>query len=100
MKANWGALGITISLIVVAASILAVGLMVERRISGLTVRLTILLEEQIPRLEEQIPIIRASIKRTIIAQEYAFSKAESENRAITLEDLKEGHTLADKFMGE
>jgi len=92
MKVNWGALGITISLILVAASILAMGLMAGRRISRLTVRLT--------TLEKQMPIIRAGIKRTIIAQEYAFSKADSEKRAITVEDLKEGYALADKFMGE
>jgi hypothetical protein len=92
MKVNWGALGITIGLILVAASILAMGLMVGRRMSGLGVRLT--------TLEKQVPIIRAGIKRTIIAQEYAFSKADSEKRAITLEDLKEGYALADKFLGE
>ena len=92
MKVNWGALGITISLILVAASILAMGLMAGRRISRLTVRLT--------TLEKQMPIIRAGIKRTIIAQEYAFSKADSEKRAITVDDLKEGYALADKFMGE
>jgi len=85
MKVNWGALGITIGLILVAASILAVGLMVGKRIS---------------RLEKEVPIIRAGIKRTVIAEEYAFSKAESESRAITLGDLKEGYALADKFMGE
>jgi len=44
--------------------------------------------------------MRAGIKRSIIAQGYAFSKAESEKRAITLEDLKKGCALADKFMGE
>ena len=92
MKVNWGALSITIGLILVAASILAVGLMAEKRISEFRVKLT--------TLEKQIPIIRAGIKRTIIADEYAFSKAESENRAITLEDLKEGYALADKFMRE
>ena len=92
MKVNWGALGITISLILVAASILAMGLIAGRRISRLTVRLT--------TLEKQMPIIRAGIKRTIIAQEYAFSKADSEKRAITVDDLKEGYALADKFMGE
>ena len=35
-----------------------------------------------------------------IAQGYAFGKADSERRAITLEDLKEGYALADKFMGK
>lgn len=85
MKMNWGALGITIGLILVAASILAMGLVVGRRISG---------------LEKEIPIIKAGIKRTVIAQEYAFGKADSERRAITLEDLKEGYALADKFMGK
>lgn len=92
MKANWGTLGITIGLILVAASILAIGLMAGRRITEFAARLT--------TLEERIPIIRSDIKRTLIAQEYAFSKAESEKRAITLEDLKEGYALADKFMGE
>ena len=85
MKLNWGALGITIGLVLVAASILTMGLMVGRRISV---------------LEKNIPIIKASIKRTAIAQGYAFGKADSERRAITLEDLKEGYALADKFMGK
>jgi len=92
MKVNWGALGITIGLILVAVSILAVGLIAGRRISGLTVRLT--------TLEEGIPFIRAGIKRNIIAEGYAFSKADSEKRAITVQDLKEGYALADKFMGK
>ncbi|TET52185.1 MAG: hypothetical protein E3J53_03895 [Desulfobacteraceae bacterium] len=66
--------------------------MAEKRISELRVKLT--------TLEKQIPIIRAGIKRNIIVEGYAFRKADSENRAITLEDLKEGYALADKFMGE
>ena len=85
MKINWGALGITIGLILVAASILATGLMVGRRIL---------------RLERQIPITRARMKRAIIAQQYVFSKADSEKRAVTLEDLREGYALADKFAGK
>jgi len=102
MKVNWGALGITIGLIFVGASILAIGLMAGRRVSRLTGRLTTIeeLTADLTSLKKQIPIIKADIERKIIAQEYAFSKAYSENRAITLEDLKEGHTLADKFMGE
>jgi len=94
MKVNWGALGITIGLILVAVSILAVGLIAGRRISGLTVRLTTL-EKQIP---SRYLYVKTDIARTLIAQEYAYSKANSEKRAITLEDLKEGYALADKFM--
>jgi len=94
MKVNWGALGITIGLILVAVSILAVGLIAGRRISGLTVRLTTL-EKQIP---SRYLYIKTDIARTLIAQEYAFSKANPEKRAISLEDLKEGYALADKFM--
>ncbi len=63
----------------------------EKEISRLTVRLT--------TLEDEIPIIRADIERTIIAQGHAFSKAYSEKRTVTLEDLEEGYALADKFMG-
>jgi hypothetical protein len=70
MTVNWGALGITIGLVLVAVSILAVGFMVEKRP---TVRLT--------TLEKEVPFIRAGIKRNIIAQEYAFSKADSEKKS-------------------
>ena len=79
MKVSWGALGIIIGLILVAASILAGALMAGRRLSG---------------LEKENSIMGAGIKRTIIAQGYAFSKTDSEKRAITLEDLKEGYALA------
>jgi len=58
---------------VVAVSILAVGLMAEKRISALTVRLV--------SLEKQVSIIRADMKRTVIALEYAHSKADSTGRA-------------------
>ncbi len=92
MKANLGALGITIGLILVAASILAMGFMAGRGISELTVRVT--------KLEKQIPTVRAGVKRTAIVLEYAHTKAESKKRAVTLEDLKEGCALADKFMKE
>ena len=92
MRVNWGALGISIGLILLTASILALGFIVEKRISGLTVRLI--------TLEEQIRVIRADIERGIIAQGHAFSKVYSEKRTITIEDLKEGYALADKFMGK
>jgi hypothetical protein len=85
VKVNWGTLGVTIGLILVAASILAMGLLVGRRISI---------------LEREIPRIKHSIKRTVIAQEYAFTRADSEGRAISLEDLKEGYALADEFLGK
>ena len=85
MKVNWGALGITIGLLLLAASILTVGWAAGRKLSALTVGLT---------------ATKAAIKRTIIAQEYAFTKADSQRRAISLEDLKEGYALADKFMAK
>ena len=47
-----------------------------------------------------LPIIKAGIKRILIARECAFGQADSERRAITLEDLEEGYALADKFMGK
>jgi len=87
MKVNWEALGITIGLIMVAVSILVVGLMARTKMLGLTVRAA--------TLEKQI---ETGVKRNIIAHEYAFSKARCEKRAITLDDLKEGYALADKFI--
>lgn len=85
MKVNWGALGITIGLLLLAASILAVGLTAGRKLSELTVGLA---------------ATRTAIKRNIIAQEYAFTKADSQGRAISLEDLNEGYALADEFIAE
>lgn len=56
MKVNWGALGVTIAVLFLAVSILTVGLVVGTKVSKL---------EQ--RLEEQIAIVKTSIKREIIA---------------------------------
>lgn len=66
---DWGALGVTIAVLSVAVSILTVELVVDERIS---------------RLGQQIAIVKTSIKREVIAQSYAFSKAESEKRGIIL----------------
>jgi hypothetical protein len=69
MKINWGALGVMIAVLFLAVSILAVELVVDERIS---------------RLGQQIAIVKTSINREVIAQSYAFSKAESEKRGIIL----------------
>jgi len=87
MKVNWGALGVTIAVLFLAVSILTVGLVVGTKVSKL---------EQ--GLEEQIAIVKTSIKRDIIAQGYAFSKAESEKRGIILEDLNQGYGMAKELM--
>jgi len=58
-----------IAVLFLAVSILAVELVVDERIS---------------RLGQQIAVVRTSIKREVIAQSYAFSKAESEKRGIIL----------------
>ena len=83
MKINWGALSLTIAVLFLAASILTVGWVIERKMS---------------RLEEQITVVKTSIKRDIIAQGYVFAKANSEKRAIIFEDLKDGYVLAEKFI--
>ncbi len=83
MKINWGALALTIAVLFLAISILTVGLVIERRIS---------------RLEEQIAVVKTGIKQDIIAQGYVFTRANSEKRVITFEDLKEGYVLAEKFI--
>jgi len=82
MKVNWGALGITIGLIFLAVSMLTIGLISERRIS---------------ELEKYVLSIKHDIERTVIAQGYAFSRANSEKRAVTIEDIENGYTLADSF---
>ena len=83
MKINWGALGLTIAVLFLAISVLTVGLVIERKIS---------------RLEEQIAVVKTSIKQDIIAQGYVFTKANSEKRAVIFEDLKDGYVLAEKFI--
>jgi len=82
MKVNWGALGITIGLIFLAVSMLTIGLISERRIS---------------ELEKYVLSIKDDIERTVIAQGYAFSRANSEKRAVTIEDIENGYALADSF---
>ena len=82
MKVNWGALGITIGLIFLAVSMLTIGLISERRIS---------------ELEKYVLSIKDDIERTFIAQGYALSRANSEKRAVTIEDIENGYTLADSF---
>lgn len=82
MKVNWGALGITIGLIFLTVSMLTIGLISERRIS---------------ELEKYVLSIKKDIERTVIAQGYAFSRANSEKRAVTIEDIENGYALADSF---
>ncbi len=82
MKVNWGALGITIGLIFLADSMLTIGLISARRIS---------------ELEKYVLSIKDDIERTVIAQGYAFSRANSEKRAVTIKDIENGYALADSF---
>jgi len=51
MKVNWGALSITIGLILVAASILAVGLMAEKTLSELSLLRSMPSVKPIPKTE-------------------------------------------------
>lgn len=78
-----GVLGVIIALLFLAVSVLTIGLVVDRKIS---------------RLEQEIAIAKISTQRNIIAQGYAFSKADSKKRAITFEDLQDGYVLAEKFI--
>lgn len=87
MKVNWSALGIMIAVLLLGASILTAGLIVNAQVSTLK-----------QWFEQELTVAKAGIKRDIIAQGYAFSKAESEKRAIVLEDLSEGYGLAKKLM--
>ncbi len=83
MKINWGVLGLTTAVLFLAVSILTIGLIIERRISS---------------LEQQIVVVKTSIRQDIIAQGYVFTKANSEKRAVIFEDLKDGYVLAEKFI--
>ena len=87
MKINWGALGVTIAVLFLGASILTAGFIMNTQVSTLK-----------QWFEQELTIAKVGIKRDIITQGYAFSKAEFEKRAIILEDLTEGYGLAKKLM--
>jgi len=87
MKVNWSTLGITIAVLFLGASILTAGFIINAQVSTLK-----------QWFEQKLTIAKVGIKRNIIAQGYAFSKAEFEKRAIILEDLTEGYRLAKKLM--
>ena len=83
MKVNWGALGISLGLFFLGASMIAMGFILEKRISS---------------LEEELRLAKADIERTAIAQAHTLSKAYAQRKTITAEDLKEGYLLADEFL--
>jgi len=87
MKVNWSTLGITIAVLFLGASILTAGFIINAQVSALK-----------QWFEQELTIAKVDIKRDIIAQGYAFSKAESEKRGIILDDLNEGYGLAKKLM--
>jgi len=87
MKVNWSTLGITIAVLFLGASILTAGFIINAQVSALK-----------QWFEQELTIAKVDIKRDIIAQGYAFSKAESEKRGIILDDLNKGYGLAKKLM--
>ena len=87
MKINWSALGIIIVLLFLGASILTAGFIIDSQVSTLK-----------RWFKEELTLARIDIKRDIIAQGYVFSKAESEKRGISLEDLNQGYGLAKKLL--
>ncbi len=95
MNVKWEALGIAIGLILVAISILAVGLVAAGRVSKLADKLT--------TLEGQMPAIKTAVKsfkRAMIAQTYVLAIADSEGRTVTVEDFEKGYALASKLIGK
>lgn len=86
MKVNWSTLGITIAVFFLGVSILTAGFIINAQVSTLK-----------QWFEQELTVAKTGIKKNIIAQGYAFSKADFEKRAITLEDLKEGYRLAKKL---
>ncbi len=92
MKVKWEALGIAIGLILVAISILAVGLVAAGRVSKLADKLT--------TLEDQIPATKTAVKRAMIAQTYVLAIADSEGRTVTVEDFEKGYALAKELIAK
>ncbi len=87
MKVNWSTVGIMIVVLFLGASILTAGFIINAQVSTLK-----------QWFEQELTIAKVGIKRDIIAQGYAFSKAESEKRGIILEDLNQGYRMAKELM--
>ena len=87
MKVNWSAVAITIAVLFLGVSILTVGFIINAQVSTLK-----------QWFKQELTVTRVDIKRDIIAQGYAFSKAEPEKRGIILEDLNQGYGMAKELM--
>ncbi len=98
MKGNWSALGVMIAVLFLGASILTAGFIINAQVSTLKQWFKKELTIAEVGIKEELTIAKLNIRRDIIAEGYAFSKANSEKRAVILEDLNEGYALARKLM--
>jgi len=86
VKVNWGLLGITLGLILLAGSIFFATLKISAKIDS-TTRLT----------EEKLLTFQTEIKRDVIALLYGYRQACYQKRPLTLDDLEEGKKFASEF---
>ena len=86
MKVNWGLLGITAGLILLAGSIFFAAIKISAKIDTTT---------QI--MEQKLATFQTGIKTDTIAILYGYRQACYEKRPLTLDDLKEGRKIASGF---
>ena len=81
MQVKWGAVGIIIALLILAASIFFAGIKVSQTIAS------------------NAELLREKTKRDVVSFVWAFRKSSLEDRILTSEDLKAGYDFADSFLG-
>ncbi len=81
MKVKWGAIGIIIALLILAASIFFAGIKVSQTVTS------------------NAELLKEKTKRDAVSLIWAFRKSSVEDRTLTSEDLKAGYDFADSFLG-
>jgi len=86
MKVNWGLLGITVGLILLAGSIFFAAIKISAKIDTTT-----------QLMEKELVTFQREIKTDTVAILYGYRQSCYEKRPLTLDDLKEGKKLASGF---
>ncbi len=81
MKVKWGAVGVIIALLILAASIFFAGIKISQTVAS------------------NARLLREKTKRDVVSFIWAFRKSSLEDRVLTPEDLKAGYDFADSFLG-
>ena len=87
-KIKWGAVAITIAILVLAISIIFTG-----------VKITGMMRTGIRNIESELKDeVRREVRKEVLSFIHAYRSAAVENRRITFEDLEKGYQFAEDFL--